>query len=58
MKKYMVIIRETLEKEVYIEAETAEEAEAAVEYGWRNEDYILTADDFADVDYETEEIYD
>lgn len=49
MKKYTVVIKEILEKEIEIEAESKEDAVEKVKgeyYEAKNPDYILTADDF------------
>lgn len=49
MKKFKVVIKEVLEKELEIEAETKEDAIKKVKteyYDAKNPDYILTADDF------------
>ena len=46
---YKVEITERLIKAVEVEAETPEEAEDIVRIRYKNEDYILTSDDFFDV---------
>lgn len=51
MKEYDITITETLEKTVTVQAESREEAEAAVRDAWKNAEYVLGADDFADVDF-------
>ena len=48
---YKVEITERLIKAVEVEAETPEEAEDIVRTRYKNEDYILTSDDFFDVDF-------
>lgn len=51
--KYLVRITETSQKFVHIEAEDIEDAYEEAWDRWDNEDpqFILTADDFADVDF-------
>ncbi|EGC04019.1 DpnD/PcfM family protein [Ruminococcus albus] len=44
MKKFNVIITETLRKVVTVEAETAEDAEEIVDAAWHNSEYILEAE--------------
>lgn len=51
MKEYQVRIRETLEKTVTVEAESAAQAKEIVERNWGNEDYILDADHFQGVTF-------
>lgn len=53
---YKVEITERLVKVVEVEAETLEEAEDIVRIRYKNEDYILTSDDFFDVDFSAKEI--
>ncbi|MCD7920584.1 MAG: DUF3846 domain-containing protein [Clostridiales bacterium] len=55
MKEYDVTITETLEKTVTVEAESREEAEELVEQNWNDSLYILDADDFSHVDFETKD---
>lgn len=55
MKEFDVTITETLQKTVSIEAETKEEAEQLVQEMWDNSDIILDTDDFADVEYKSDE---
>lgn len=50
-KTYNVIITERLEKKVQVEATSLWEAEEKVADEYYNEVHILTADDFADVDF-------
>lgn len=52
MKEFCINIRETLEKKVYVWAETAEDALAAAEDNWKNGDYILDAESFVGVEFE------
>lgn len=49
--KYKVEIKETLVREVEIEAESIEDAEQKIEDKWKNEEIVLNADDFSFVDY-------
>ncbi len=51
LKEYEVIIRETLEKKIVVEAASRDEAEAITERNWRSGDYILDADSFVGVDF-------
>ena len=48
---YAVTVKETLERTVTIEAETPEEAIHIAEKNWKNQEYILSADDFTGVEY-------
>ncbi|MCM1363431.1 MAG: DpnD/PcfM family protein [Ruminococcus sp.] len=58
MKKYKVIITETLEREIEVEATDKIEAKQIVEDAWRNSEYILDADDFTCVNFKAEELSD
>lgn len=49
MKEFAVKIQETLEKVVYIEAASEQEAKDKVEAAWKNGDYILDAEHFQNV---------
>ena len=49
MKEHTVIITETLQKEVVVEAKTSREALKVAKEKWDNGDYILDADDFKGV---------
>jgi len=58
MAFYEVVITEVLEKTVDVEADSLEMAEAIAEENWKNagkdgkyEEYILTSDDFVNVDF-------
>lgn len=55
MKKFEVIITETLKKKVEVEAETQEEAEQIVNDEWYRGDHILEADCFEGVVFEARE---
>ena len=48
---FTVEVIETLARTINIEAETEEEALTIVSQYYRNEDIVLGADDFADVDF-------
>lgn len=52
MPKFKVMITETLTKTVTVEAEDEEEAKWKVRKKWKNETYVLDAEDFCDVDFE------
>lgn len=54
MSKYKVIITETLEKVVEVEAKNKIEAEQIVLNAWNNSEYVLTADNFARVNFSAE----
>lgn len=49
--KYKVEIKETLVREVEIEAESRADAEQKIEDKWKNEEIVLSADDFSFVNY-------
>ena len=49
MKEHTVIITETLQKEVVVEAKTPREALKVARENWDNGDYILDAEDFKGV---------
>ena len=51
MKEYNVTITETLKMTVTVEAESQLEAEQMVSDNWRNQEYILDADNFTGVDF-------
>ena len=53
MKEYDVTITETLKMTVTVEAESQLEAEQMVSDNWRNQEYILDADNFTGVDFKT-----
>lgn len=55
MREYDITIIETLKKKVTVEAESQEEAERLVNDRWHNSEYILDADDFQDVQFESAE---
>lgn len=51
MKKYLVEITETLQKQIAVSASSREEAEQKVKERYRNEDIVLTEDDYIDTDF-------
>lgn len=53
--KYPVKITETLEKVVYVEAESKDEAWEKAQELWNDSEIILTADDFVKADFEAME---
>ena len=55
MREYSVTITETLRKTVTVEAESMAEAEQMVNDAWHNSEYILDADDFQEVEFESAE---
>lgn len=55
MKEYNVMITETLNMLVPVEAESQEEALQKVKDGWKNGDFILDADNFNTVDFNLDE---
>ena len=55
MSIFKVIIIETLESEVSIEANSLSDAIHEAEERWHNSVYILTADDFVDVTFKSAE---
>ena len=50
--KYKVTITEMLKRDVFVEADSVEEAEELVGDGWSEGKYILVAEDFDDVRFE------
>lgn len=56
MKEFTINIKETLEKQVTVEAETLDEAICQVERNWKNGDYILDADNFTGAEFEAGEV--
>jgi len=51
MKEYDVVITETLQKTVTVEATSAAQAKEIVERNWNDSEYILDADDFKGVQF-------
>ena len=56
MRQYKVLVTETFQKLVAIEAESAEDARQRAEDAWRNTEYILDIDDFQDVNFHVVEM--
>lgn len=56
MKTFEVTITETLALTVKVKAETRVEAEAMVAEKYHNEEYVLNADNFKDVEFTTKEL--
>ena len=54
MKKYVITIIETLEKEVEVEARNAQKAKMIVEKGYYNSDNILDANNYTGVKFRVE----
>ena len=50
-KMYKVLITETLQKTVVVEAQTEQEAHRRVSDAWKNAEYILDADSFQGVEF-------
>lgn len=55
MKEFDVMITETLERKITVEAASKEEAERIVTDAWNHEDYVLGAEDFTGVEFKTVE---
>ena len=55
MKEYAVKITETLEKVVYVQAESTTEAEVIAEADWCNGDHLLDADNFVGATFKATE---
>lgn len=55
MKEYDITITETLEKTVSVTAASKEEAEEKVRQGYFDSEYVLDADNFTQVDFQTSE---
>jgi hypothetical protein len=51
MKEYEIRIEEILQRTINVEAENKEEAIEKVKEMYRNEEVVLTADDFAGVEF-------
>ena len=50
-KEYKVLITETLQKTVIVEAESEAEAHTRVSDAWKNAEYILDSDNFQGVEF-------
>lgn len=55
MGRYVVTISEELSMDVELEAESAAEAARKVEEAWENGKYVLTADNFKEVNFYAQE---
>lgn len=51
MKKYLVEITETLQKQITVSDNSREEAEQKVKERYKNEDIILNENDYVDTDF-------
>ena len=52
MKTYAVVVTETLQRIVYVDAKSAEEASREVEERYRNEEIVLDSSDYQDTKIE------
>lgn len=52
MKTYRVVVTETLQRIVYVDAKSAEEAKGKVEERYRNEEIVLDSSDYQDTEIE------
>ena len=55
MKTYRVVVTETLQRTVYIDAKSAEEAKNEVEECYHNEEIVLDSSDYQDTKIEVVE---
>ena len=55
MKTYAVVVTETLQRIVYIDAKSAEEAKDKVEERYHNEEIVLDSSDYQDTKIEVVE---
>ena len=55
MKTYAVVVTETLQRIVYVDAKSAEEAKDEVEEHYHNEDIVLNWSDYQDTKIEVVE---
>ena len=53
---FEVTIQETLERKIKVEASSWEEAEEMVQKGWKDGDFVLSADDFTGVEFNARRI--
>ena len=56
MSEYKVTITEKLKRDVYVEANSLEEARHIATENWYKGDYILDADDFSEINFDAEEV--
>ena len=52
MKEFKVRITETLQTDVYIEAEDAQSAVEKAQTNWKKQEYILDAENFRGVEFD------
>ena len=55
MRKYIVTIAEELSMDVEVDADSAAEAAEKAQEAWKNDKYVLTADDFKEVHFDAQE---
>ena len=55
MKTYRVVVTETLQRIVYVDAKSAEEAKDVAEERYRNEEIVLNWSDYQDTEIEVVE---
>lgn len=55
MKKFKVTITEILKREIYVEAEEAEEAERIAEKQYYSGEHVLDSEDYQTTTFEAEE---
>ena len=55
MKTYRVVVTETLQRIVYVDAKSAEEARGEVEQRYHNEEIVLDSSDYQDTKIEVVE---
>lgn len=55
MKTYRVVVTETLQRIVYVDAKSAEEASRKVEEQYHNEEIVLNSSDYQDTEIEVVE---
>ena len=53
--KFKVTVSETIERVVFVDASDWQEAEKKVQNMWDKSELVLSADDFTDVEFYTEE---
>ena len=56
MSEYKVTITEKLKRDVYVEANSLEEAQHIATENWYKGDYNLEADDFSEINFDAEEV--
>ena len=55
MKTYRVVVTETLQRIVYVDAKSAEDAKRNVEERYHNEEIVLDSSDYQDTEIEVVE---